>query len=276
MEQFRRGNLVFDLRDSGPTEGPAVIFLHGHPQTNVAWEAVIPRLVTAGYRCLAPNQRGLSRGARPNRRRDYRMSELVEDVGALVDAVGGQRVHLVGHDFGGLVAWSFAAAYPDRVSSLSSLSSPHPQALQNAMLTSKQGVLSWYAYAYQLPRIPERFYLGSDGKGERLARMLRAGGQRPDLADRDARAMTEPGAYTAALNWYRAAPWSGRTGEVSVPTLLVWSDGDKYILQNAARRSERYVTGDFRFEVLAGSHWIPDEQPDAVADLLADWFARHP
>ena len=87
--------------------------------------------------------------------------------------------------------------------------------------------------------------------------------------------MTEPGVYTAALNWYRAAPWSGRTGMVSVPTLLVWSDGDKYILEGAARRSQNYVTGDFRFEVLTGSHWMPDDQPDAVADLLLDWFAQH-
>ena len=276
MKQFRRGDLVFDVSDCGPTDAPVVILLHGQPQTAVAWEGVIPRLVDSGYRCLAPNQRGLSPGARPSRRRDYRMSELVEDVGALVDASGAQRVHVVGHDFGGLVAWSFAAKHPDRVSTLSSLSSPHPRALQYAMLTSKQGLLSWYAYAYQLPRLPERFYLGADGTGARLARMLRSGGQRPDLADRDAQTMTAPGIYTAALNWYRAAPWSGRTGEVSVPTLLVWSDGDKYILESAARRSQNYTTGEFRFEVLKGSHWMPDEQPDAVADLLLDWFTRCP
>lgn len=106
--------------------------------------------------------------------------------------------------------------------------------------------------------------------------MLRSGGQRSEFADRDATAMTESGAYTAALNWYRAVPWAGRIGEVSVPTMLVWSDGDKYILESAARRSRSYVTGDFRFEVLRGvSHWMPDEQPEAVADLLLDWFARY-
>jgi pimeloyl-ACP methyl ester carboxylesterase len=141
-------------------------------------------------------------------------------------------------------------------------------------LTSRQGLLSWYAYAYQLPRIPEWFYLGVDGRGERLARMLTSGGQRSDLAARDAQNMTEPGAYTAALNWYRAAPWSGGTGDVVVPTLLVWSNRDSYILEQTARRSGKYVTGDFRFEVLAGSHWLPDEQPEAVSDLLVDWFAR--
>jgi pimeloyl-ACP methyl ester carboxylesterase len=96
MKQFRRGDLVFDLSDCGPTDAPVVVLLHGQPQTAVAWEGVIPRLAESGYRCLAPNQRSLSRGARPSRRRDYRMSELVDDVGALVDASGVQRVHLVG------------------------------------------------------------------------------------------------------------------------------------------------------------------------------------
>lgn len=272
--QFRRGDLVFDLIECGPVNGPTVILLHGQPQTNVAWEAVLPLLAEAGYRCLAPNQRGFSSGARPRRRRDYRMAELVEDVNVLVDASGARSVHLVGHDFGGLVAWSFAAKHPQRVRTLSSLSSPHPRALQYAMLTSKQGLLSWYAYAYQLPRFPERFYLGADGTGARLARMLVSGGQHPDLANRDARAMTEPCAYTAALNWYRAAPWSGRVGNVSAPTLLMWSDGDKYITESAARRSEMYTSGEFRFDVRTGSHWIPDEQPDVAARLLLDWFAH--
>lgn len=202
------------------------------------------------------------------------MAELVEDVIALVDASGADRIHLVGHDFGGLVAWSFAARYPERVRTLSSLSSPHPDALQNAMMTSRQGLASWYAYFYQLPLIPERYYLGGDASAKKLAEMLRAGGQQPDLADRDARAMAEPGAYSAALNWYRAAPWSGRVGKVDVPTLMIWSDGDKYILEGAARRSKRYVTQDFRFEVLSGSHWIPDEQPGAVVRLLVDWLAQ--
>ena len=98
MESFRRGELVFDVRDCGPADGPVVILLHGFPQLNTVWDAVVPRLTAKGYRCLAPNQRGYSPGARPRRRRDYRMPELVDDVGALIDASGADRVHLVGHD----------------------------------------------------------------------------------------------------------------------------------------------------------------------------------
>ncbi|WP_408633447.1 alpha/beta fold hydrolase [Mycolicibacterium arenosum] len=150
MDRFARGDLSFDVRDSGASDAPVVVLLHGHPQTNRAWDEVIPRLTSTGYRCLAPNQRGVSPRARPIRRRDYRTAELVEDVGALVDASGADRIHLVGHDFGGLVAWSFAAKHPERVWTLSSLSSPHPAALQDAMVTSRQGLASWYAYVYQL------------------------------------------------------------------------------------------------------------------------------
>jgi pimeloyl-ACP methyl ester carboxylesterase len=277
MERFARGDLIFDVVDAGPGDGPVVVLLHGHPQTNAAWEEILPRLTVRGYRCLAPNQRGYSPGARPKRRRDYRMSELVGDVAALIDAIGVQNVHLVGHDWGALVAWAVAAQHPGRIRTLSALSGPHPTALQMAMISSRQGIASWYAYAFLVPWLPERFYLGKDGKGARLARMLQAGGQRAELAERDVRAMAEQGAYTAALNWYRAAPYSGRTGRVTVPTMFVWSDGDKYILESAARRSGRYVTGHYRFELLGGgSHWIPDQQADAVADLLLDWFARHP
>ncbi|EUA75337.1 alpha/beta hydrolase fold family protein [Mycobacterium xenopi 4042] len=99
MDQYRRGNLVFDVIGAGPTDGPVVVLLHGFPQFNTSWSKVIDRLSAAGYRCLAPNQRGYSPGARPTRRRDYRMTELIGDVRALIDASGAGRVHLVGHDW---------------------------------------------------------------------------------------------------------------------------------------------------------------------------------
>jgi pimeloyl-ACP methyl ester carboxylesterase len=113
--------------------------------------------------------------------------------------------------------------------------------------------------------------LGQDGDGARLSRFLQAGGQTPALADRDTRAMAGPGAFTAAINWHRALPWSGRTGPVTVATMFVWSDGDKYVLDKAACNCGRYVSGEYRFEILHGvSHWMPEEQSDTVADLLLE------
>lgn len=281
VDHYRRGDLVFDVIDAGPADGPAVILLHGFPQTNICWDAVIPKLTAQGYRCLAPNQRGYSHGARPARRRDYRASELVEDVRALIDAGGAQRVHLVGHDFGALVTWFAAAEIPDRLASASALSTPHPIGGLKALVTSRQALASWYVYVFQLPAIPERVFVGRRGTGDGLSKFLRTHGQTPARAERDARAMAAPGAFTAAVNWYRAMPLNRflhlmRT-TITVPTMHVFSDGDTFLSPEGAYASGRGVSGEYRFEVLRGvSHWIPDEDPDAVAGLLLEWFAAHP
>jgi pimeloyl-ACP methyl ester carboxylesterase len=276
MEQFRRGELIFDVNDSGRPDDPVVVLLHGFPQLNTTWDGIISLLSARGYRCLAPNQRGYSAGARPKRRRDYIDSELVADVYALIEASGTQRVHLVGHDWGGLVGWAFAAQHPDRIASFSSLSSPHPAALRHAMLTSRQGLASWYAYGFQLPSVPERLFSGSARNAARLSKMLQRGGQSRTVAERDAGAMADSELFTAAVNWYRAALLSSRIGNVTVPTLFVWSQGDKYLLRKAVNNTGRYVSADYRLEILDGSHWLPDQQPDTVANLLLDWFAAHP
>ena len=277
MDQYRRGGLVFDVRDAGPADGPVVVLLHGFPQRNDSWNAVIDKLTARGFRCLAPNQRGYSPGARPSRRRDYRMSELVADVAALIDASGAKRVHLVGHDWGAAVAWNVAARLPDRLASVSPISVPHPVAFIKAMLTSRQVLASWYMFFFQLPRIPERLLLGRTGSTTRMAQALQRGGQTPANAARDVAAMSEPGALTSALNWYRAMFMAKAVGKIAVPTLYVWSDADSALPGKAAHASGDYVSADYRFENLRGvSHWIPEERPDVLADLLLDWFGTHP
>ncbi|MGE2817422.1 alpha/beta fold hydrolase [Mycobacterium heidelbergense] len=277
MERCYRDDLIFDVRDAGPPDGPVVVLLHGFPQRNDSWNAVIDRLTSEGYRCLAPNQRGYSPCARPSRRRDYRMSELVADVGALIDASGAQRVHLVGHDWGAVVAWAFAAEMPERLATVSPISVPHPAAFFKSIATSRQCLASWYMYVFQLPRIPEWLLLRHNG--EVAAEMLRRSGQTPAAAKRDADAMRQPGALTAAIHWYRALPLSNpraSTQKISVPTMYVWSDRDIALLPKAAYDTARYVTGEYRFEILPGvSHWIPEEQPDKLAELLVGWFVAH-
>jgi pimeloyl-ACP methyl ester carboxylesterase len=278
MDQFRRDDLAFDVRDEGPADGPVVVLLHGFPQRNDSWRAVVDRLVAAGYRCLVPNQRGYSPEARPTRRRDYRLSELVADIGALIDASGERKVHVVGHDWGAAVAWGVAAQYSDRLATVSAVSVPHPAAFLKALLTSKQALASWYMYFFQLPWLPE--FLLSRRSGAVAMRTLQSLGQTPAAAERDTRAMLEPGALTAGLNWYRAMPLSdvrAVSGKITVPTLYVWSDDDPALLAKGAHDTGRYVTGDYRFEVMPGvSHWIPEEKPDELADLLLEWFAAHP
>ncbi len=281
MDQYRRGEFVFDVIDDGPADGPVVVLLHGFPQQSVSWEPIISLLTAAGFRCLAPNQRGYSPGARPTRRRDYRATELVEDALALIDASGADRVHLVGHDWGAAVAWSVAARAPEKLASLSALSVPHPLAFLRSLLTSRQGLASWYMYVNQLPWVSERLMLGRDGNGAAIEKSLIRSGLPREAAQRDARAMAQPGALTAALNWYRAMPLSrsglGAADKITVPTLYVWSDRDIAITAKPARDTARYVSGPYRFETLHGvSHWLPEEKPAEIAELLLQWFAAHP
>lgn len=281
MHRVGRAGLVFDVVDAGPSDGPAVVLLHGFPQFATSWGPVIDGLTAQGFRCLALDQRGYSAGARPRRRRDYRVPELVADVLALVDASGVEKVHLVGHDWGATVAWAFAAQHPDRLASLSALSVPHPAAFVRALVTSRQGLASWYMYLFQLPVIPEWLLVGTRARPRSgLTRFLVKGSQSRQAAERDARAMAQSGAMRAALNWYRAVPLiSPRSvgARVAVPTLYVWSDGDVAVLPKGAETCRDWVTGPYRFEVLAGvSHWIPDAVPDTVTRLLLEQFAAYP
>src|SRR6478672_2127138 len=138
MKEFTNGDLVFDVRDEGPADGDVVILLHGFPQTNACWDGVIPTLTEAGFRVLAPNQRGYSSRARPNGRRSYAAHNLVDDVLALADAAGAERFHVVGHDWGGAVAWYCAMWHPERVRSVTVLATPHPAAFRKALFSSTQ------------------------------------------------------------------------------------------------------------------------------------------
>ncbi|WP_428342948.1 alpha/beta fold hydrolase [Mycobacterium sp.] len=277
MDHYRHNGLTFDVRDAGPADGPVVVLLHGFPQHNDSWDVVIDRLTAQGYRCLAPNQRGYSSGARPPRRRDYRIPELVGDLGALIDASGAQQVHLVGHDWGAAVAWAAAAEMHERLKTVSPVSVPHPAAFIKSFANSRQGLASWYMYFFQLPRVPE--WSMKWRNGAMMSKLLQQAGQAPAAAARDAQAMREPGALTAAINWYRAMPLSSPRAinqKVSVPTLYVWSDGDTALMPKSAHNTARYVDGEYRFEIMPGvSHWIPDEEPDKLADLLLEWFAAH-
>jgi pimeloyl-ACP methyl ester carboxylesterase len=280
MDEFRRGELVFDVTDDGPPDGPVVVLLHGFPEQNTMWQAITPRLTAQGYRCLAPRQRGYSPGARPKRRRDYRVDELAEDVCTLIDASGAQRVHLVGHDWGATVAWRVAQLHPDRLLTVTSMSVPHPGAFLKALVTSRQGLASWYILFFQLPRIPEWYLTHGRGTFTLSALVESRAPHAPALAEAEAKAMAEPGALTAALNWYRAIPLSDMRDagkKVSVPTMFIWSDGDVALREKGARATGDYVLGEYRFEILKGvSHWILDEQPETTTDLLLDWFAAHP
>jgi pimeloyl-ACP methyl ester carboxylesterase len=269
VDTFRRDGLTFDVRDGGPPDGDAVVLLHGFPQDSTAWISVEPLLHRNGLRTLAPDQRGYSPGARPPGRTAYRVSETVADVLALLDAAGLESAHVVGHDWGAAVGWALAAWHPDRVRSVTAISVPHPGAMARALVTSDQGLRSYYMALFQLPVLPERLILANEGAP--LRRMLSRGGLPDAAVDRYVRRMREPGALTAALGWYRAMPWSARqrVGKIRVPTLHLWSTGDAFLGRAATEDTARFVDAPYRLEVLQGvGHWIPELAADAVADLV--------
>ena len=274
LTTFERDGLVFDVRDEGPLDGSAVVLLHGFPETSASWSDVIPRLTAAGYRSVAPDQRGYSRHARPRGRRAYRRDQLVGDVLALIDRIGVDRVHLVGHDWGAAVAWAVATEHPNRVLTLTSLSIPHPAAFRRAALTSGQGFRSWYMGFFQIPGVPEALLRSGDWR--RFRRNLLRSGLSPAFADRYIAVLRQPGALTSAINWYRGMrPLAdSRPTSVATPTLLIWGSRDAFVHPKGVRDTARFVSGPYRLEVLeGGSHWIPEEAPDRVAELLGAHFA---
>ncbi|HEX3394790.1 MAG TPA: alpha/beta fold hydrolase [Acidimicrobiales bacterium] len=275
---FTHAGLTFDVDDSGVEEAQAevVILLHGFPASRRCWDGVTPALVDAGYRVLAPDQRGYSPGARPAGRRQYAMEHLVGDVLALADSAGATRFHLVGHDWGGAVAWSLAASHPERLRTVTSLATPHDRALLRSMTSSTQALHSWYMAFYQLPWLPEVSVI-SDAGGKAFARVLVQSGLSRARAEDYVRFMRS-GAAGPAINWYRAIPFTRPTtlGDVRVPAMYVYGTKDFALGRRAADLVSRYVHGPYRYEVLEGvSHWIPEEEPDTTARLLLEHFAAH-
>ncbi len=261
------GPLVFEARAAGPPEGEVVLLLHGFPQTSWEWRHQLAALGDAGYRAVAPDQRGYSPRARPAEVEAYHPERLVEDVVGVADALGADRFHLVGHDFGGLVAWHTAARHADRLATLTVVSTPHPRAMARSILEGgEQREKSSYMLFFQSPDA-EPYFLDDDAAG------LRALYTDSGLTDVDdyLRVLTAPGALTGALNWYRALDRDviERLGPITSPTLYGWSTDDPALGRAAAEETATHVAGPYRLEVLDGiGHFVPEQAPDALNRLL--------
>ncbi|HET7763300.1 MAG TPA: alpha/beta fold hydrolase [Phycicoccus sp.] len=269
----RRDGMRLEARDAGPRGGEVVVLLHGFPQDRTCWDTVAPLLGAAGLRTVAPDQRGYGGSDRPSGVSPYRVEELVADVLAVADATGSERIHVVGHDWGGVVAWEVAARHPDRVATVTVLSTPHPSAYVWSLLRSRQPLMSWYTLAVQLPVLPELVLSAT------LAPVLVGSGLPPDLAERYASRVSGPGDLGPMLAWYRAVarraprPWSVGTPDVRVPTTYVWGRHDPALGRAAAERTAHHVTGRYRFVELDAGHWLPELHPSEVAEAVLDRIA---
>ena len=259
----------FDAIAAGPVDGDVVLCLHGFPQFADAWTPVLEALGAAGFRAVAFDQRGYSPGARPAGIAAYGMPHLVTDVIAVTDKLGATRFHLIGHDWGGAVAWAAAGAHADRLKTLTVLSTPHSEALTAAIRGDPdQQTRSGYMLMFRAPEGVAETYLLGDGAAN--LRAVYKGKVAPGQIDSIVERLGDGGALTPALGWYRAMADNPRVGQIIVPTLFVWGDEDQALGRTAALATARHVEGPYRFEIVeGGSHWLIDERPDAIIALIA-------
>ena len=270
--QLAVDGLTIDAVAAGPEDGELVLMLHGFPQTSFEWRHQMAPLAEAGYRVVAPDQRGYSPGARPAGVEAYAIISLAGDAIGMADELGYDTFHVVGHDWGAAVAWVLAMLEPDRVSSVTGVSVPHPAAFAQALANpdGEQASMSSYVAFFQTAEATTQLVAND-------AAFLRAiyadAGLTPDEEQVYIDALgTEP-AIDAALNWYRATDFGVGTiaPAVAVPALFVWGVDDVAIGREAAELGAAYVTGPYRFVELEGvGHWVPEEAPDQLTALLLE------
>jgi pimeloyl-ACP methyl ester carboxylesterase len=271
--------LAFDVLIDGPDQGAPVLLLHGFAESFHTWNAQIAALARAGYRAMAPSQRGYSPGARPDpaETMNYHFDRLVEDALAIASACGAPRFHLVGHDWGGSIAWGIADRYPERLASLAILSRPHPNAFNRA-LASPDGEQKHRSRHHRefLEAGAAAVVLANDAAWLRV-RWDAAGVPRA-AQERHLAVLGNPAAMEAALAWYRArGAIRSPLGVIRLPTLYIWGDADDTVGRPAAEGTHEFVSGPYQFAVLpGGGHFTADQMPDQVNALLLAHLKRYP
>jgi epoxide hydrolase 4 len=261
-------------------EGPAVVLLHGFPEFWYSWRHQIDPLVDAGFSIIAPDMRGYNLSEKPRGVRAYRISRLVDDVVAIARGSGSQRIHLVGHDWGGVIAWVVAARHPELIDRLVILNAPHPALYRERIRRPPQMFMSWYVLFFQLPIVPELAFRANDHAAVR--RIFRRSPWRADAFDADdieryVEAISRPGALTSALNYYRATRSSDERraaarSRVEAETMILWGERDTALdrslldgIETWAPRARIHRFGDV-------GHWIQNEAPAEVNRLLVDFI----
>lgn len=278
--------LDFEVATCG--DGPRfALCLHGFPECNYSWRHLLPALAGMGYTAWAPNLRGYGGTSRPERVEDYRMRHLVDDVAGLIDASGAEETLLIGHDWGGAIAWLFALAEIRPLERFVVMNLPHPLLFRRGLRTWRQLRRSWYIFFFQLPWIPERF-LGADD-ARRIAATIRGSAQRKDRFPREVLDVyrtnaAQPGALHAMLAYYRAYIRHGIDRDLAravhrrleTPTLMIWGEEDTALGKELTVGTEDLVE-DLTLRLLPGvSHWVQQEDPETVNAMIGAWLEGRP
>jgi len=273
--------LVFDVFVDGPAYGPLVLMLHGASESFHMWRAQLPALAAAGFRAVAPSQRGYSAGARPPTGdvAQYVIDLLIADAMTIAATCGygERRFHLVGHDWGGSIAWGIAEKHPDRLASLTVLSRPHPTAFNRALALpdGEQAQRSRHHKAFLEPDAGA-LLLADDAR--RLRERWARSGLSPRAIEAHLSVIGDPAAMEGMLAWYRArGALRAPLGPIRVPTLYIWGEADDTVGRAAAEGTRDFVTADYRFATLPGiGHFVADQAPERVNALLLEHLAAHP
>jgi pimeloyl-ACP methyl ester carboxylesterase len=266
-ESWPVGGFEFTLDTAGSADGPPVLLLHGFPQTRYMWHDQLRSIAAAGFRGSAPDQRGYSQGARPLEIASYKTDLLIADALALMTSCGAHRFHLVGHDWGGQLAWLIAAQNPDRVVTLTVLSRPHPGAFARAMVDDpQQAKRSRHHRGFREPGAAEHL---REDNFKILRSVMEREGLAPDGLDVYFRTLGEAGALEAAINWYCANDIASAAPPVSMPTLYIWGTADGTVGRVAAELTQQFVNGPYRFvQIEGGGHFVVDQFSDRITQLL--------
>lgn len=255
----------------GPRDGPLVLLLHGFPECARTWRRQMPALAAAGFRAVAPDLRGYGGSDKPRHVRDYKLTILAADVANLISALGREKADVIGHDWGGEVAWCFAMWHPARLRRLALLNIAHPQRFTRALGTAAQLRKSWYIFFFQLPFLPERFMTD-----RRLRAMFRYTPARRDAySDEDIEATlaavrwrSGPIHYYRAAARYRSPPWQ----VIDAPTLVIWGERDRWLGRELAEPDRRWVPHARVERIPDASHWVQADAPERVNELLLQFL----
>ncbi len=261
-------------------QGPLVVLLHGFPEFWYSWRHQIPALAEAGFRVIAPDQRGYNTSEKPRGVRSYRVEHLVDDVAALIQHAGESRATVVGHDWGGAVAWAVPMLRPEVVDKLIVMNAPHRQAYNRELRRFRQLLRSWYVFFFQLPWLPEA---GIRFRQYRLIdNVLRREPKRPGAFSEDdiaayKQALAQPGALSAGINYYRAAvrrnPFaSSMLRQIDAPTLLIWGEEDPYLGIRLTEGLEQWVPNIRVERIPNASHWVQIDAAERVNELMIDFL----
>ena len=269
--------LKFLVDEAGEGDRVALL-LHGFPESRRCWRHQLPVLAELGWRAVAPDMRGYGGSSRPADRDSYHLDHLVADAATLFDALGAERRLLIGHDWGGIVAWAFAIRQARPLDALAILNAPHPAVFSRAIRTGwRQRLRSWYVLWFQLPWLPE-WMLAADRAamiGSALERSARPGTFPPEMLDHYRDNAAAPGALTAMLDYYRANLEIARTPDarrVEVPTLLIWGEQDRALGPELVAPTAYHAPDLTVRRLPEASHWVQEEAPEEVNGALAGWL----